>query len=233
MPSVISPAWTKSTWSKSTCSKSAHSASGRQGSTSITADNKPETINSPLLFEMVEKLSSHKKHKILDISQANNNSLTFFSDYWCKLFINNTINSIHKLEPEQINTTHKWHRALVNVMGFYKKDNTELDIIFLWDLPNYLEPDKLKGFIDYILPQCTNKTRLHMYIFNSELIIEAPSNYQIMSNRKIAVYPQQHVNKINCPMYNLSDLKKILAPFNLDHSVMLSSGVQEYIFRLT
>lgn len=233
MPSAISPAWSKSSESKTACTKSSRSLAKSRDATSKTANNIAAIINSPLLFEMLGSLPANKKHTILDISQANNSSLTFFSDYWCKLFINNAINSIHKLNPELINTPHKWHRALVNAMGFYKKDKIELDIIFLWDLVNYLEPDKLKGLIDYIHPQCTNNTCLHIYIFNSELISEAPSNYQIQSNKKVAIYPQQHVNKINGPTYNLNDLNKMLSPFNLDHSVMLSSGVQEYIFRLS
>ena len=223
MSSAISPAWTKSP----------HRLSKGQGATGVSVKNKAPTINSPLLFKMLESLSKHKKYNILDISQANNNSLEFFSDYWCKLFINNAINSINKLDKNDINTSHKWHRALVKIMGLHKKSNAELDIIFLWDLPNYLEPEKLKGFIDYILPQCTKNTCLHTYVFNSEFISETPSNYQILSNQKVAISPPQRTNKINGPMYNVNALKKMLAPFNLDQSVMLSSGVQEYIFRLS
>ena len=223
MSSAISPAWTKSP----------ERLSKGQGATSVSVENKAPTINSPLLFKMLESLSQHKKHNILDISQANNSSLEYFSDYWCKLFINNAINSINKLDQNNIYTSKNWHRDLVKIMGFHKKANAELDIVFLWDLPNYLEPEKLKDFIDYILPQCTKNTCLHAYVFNSEFISEAPSNYQIMSNEKVAIYPQQRTNKINGPMYNVNALKKMLAPFNLDQSVMLSSGVQEYIFRLS
>ena len=223
MSSAISPAWTKSP----------HRLSKGQDTASIAVENKAPPINSPLLFKMLESLSHLKKHNILDISQANNSSLEFFSEYWCKLFINNAINSIHKLDQKHIHTPHKWHSDLVKIMGFHEKDNADLDIVFLWDLPNYLEPEKLKVFIDYILPQCKKNTCLHAYVFNSELISEAPSNYQILSNKKVAIYPQQLTNEINGPMYNVNALQKMLSPFNLDQSVMLSSGVQEYIFRLS
>jgi len=221
MPSVISPAWTTPP----------QMLSKRQvaqiDSNTIEAVN----INSPLLFDMFRNISPDHKKVVLDISQANSGSLEHYSDYWCKLYLTNTINEFCSFQQSSVNTPHKWHRTLVKTMGFYKNDKTDLDILLLWGLPNYLNADQLKGLISYLLPQCSAKAQLHIYVFNSEIMLEKPANYCILKN-KVSIHQQQLSKEINCPMYNLNDLQKYLSPFKLDHSVMLSSGIQEYVFRL-
>ena len=221
MPSVISPAWTTPP----------QLLSNRQNAQVDLSFSEAVNINSPLLFDMIKNLSKDRKQIILDISQANSNSLEYFSDYWCKLYLTNSISEIYNFENSSINTPHKWHRALVKTMGFYKKDEKEIDMILLWGLPNYLNAEQLKGLITYLLPQCAKKAQLHTYIFNSELMLKAPANYRIHKN-KVSIHQQPITEEINCPMYNLNALQKHLSPFKLDHSVMLSSGIQEYIFHL-
>jgi len=221
MPSVISPAWTAPPQMLS---------KGRVTQKDLIT-KEALNINSPLLFEMFKNISKDEKQIILDISQANGSSLNYFADYWCKLYLTNTINYFYSLEGSSISTPHKWHRALVKTMGFYKNDKIDIDVILLWGLPNYLNAEQLQGLISYLLPQCSKKVQLHTYIFNSELMLMKPANYSIYKN-KVIINQQQLTEEITCPMYNLSDLQKNLSPFKLDHSVMLSSGIQEYVFRL-
>jgi len=223
MPSQISPAW----------NTPAHLVSNRQVKPADLSTEVDITIKSPLLFEMLNKVSQEKKNIILDISQANRSSLEFFSDTWCKLYFTNSITEISKLETSSINTAHKWHRALVKSVGFYKNDKTDIDMILLWGLPNYLSKDQLKGLSSYLLPQCSKNTYLHMYIFNSEFMSRLPANYKIHNKNSVSIKPQNVSDEIVCPMYHLTNLQKYLAPFTLDHSVMLSSGIQEYIFKLS
>lgn len=231
MSSLISPAWTNPIHRLPT---GQNASSGRNGQNDRQQNpDKVEdyNLNSPLLFDLLNKISTEKKHSLLDISQASSESIDFFSDYSCKLYLTNSITEIHKLSTESINTPHKWHRALVKSMGFYKKERAGLDIILLWGFTNYLPSDQLKQLIEYLLPHCSERAYLHTYIFNSEKMTDSPANYRIKNN-KVGVYPQVIGNEILCPMYHLSDLQQHLSPFTLEHSVMLSSGIQEYLFQL-
>lgn len=231
MPSVISPAWMTPIHRLPNGQKapSGHDDDHNREQTPNRDDH--YNLNSPLLFDLLNKISTEKKHTILDISQASSESINFFSDYTCKLFITNSITEIHKLSTESINTPHKWHRALVKSMGFYKKEKAGLDIILLWGFSNYLPSGQLKQLIEYLLPHCSDRAYLHTYIFNSEKMTNSPANYRIKNN-KVGVYPQAIEKEIPCPMYHLSDLQQHLTPFTLEHSVMLSSGIQEYLFQL-
>ena len=150
MSNAISTAWTTSS----------HRSLARHKAPSERDGQERMIINSPLLFDMLTNLSPVQQHTILDVGRASATSIDYFNDYWCKLFITDSASEIHNLESEAIDTPHKWHRALVKSMRFYKRNKAGLDVIFLWDLPNYLEPDHLKGLIHYLLPHTTDRVLL-------------------------------------------------------------------------
>lgn len=195
-------------------------------------------VNSPLLFEWFGNIDAEEKHVILDIAQANNESLAFLSDYRCKLYLNNGINEVRDLTPpEDENLTREamaatWQAEMFRLMGLDKTDKNEIDMIMLWSLINYLSEDQAKALIQVLLPYCRREACLHMYIFTSETMAAKPANYRIARERKVMVQPQQSGQKISCPGYNLKQLQAILSPFNLEHSMMLSSGIHEYLFQL-
>ena len=55
---------------------------------------------------------------------------------------------------DEQDTPHKVNRRLVKLLGFKKKNKAELDLIMLWDLPNYLDTKLLNSIIEYLLPYC-------------------------------------------------------------------------------
>lgn len=188
-------------------------------------------IKSPLLFDMLDNLSSVQQHTILDVGRASATSIDYFNDHWCKLFITDSASEIHNLESEAIDTPHKWHRALVKSMRFYKRNKAGLDVIFLWDLPNYLEPDHLKGLIHYLLPHTTDRVLLHAYLYSARQMPARPASYHINGNNTMTICPGT-ADQIDCPMYHQTALQKYLSPFKAKRAVMLSSGIQEYLFHL-
>jgi hypothetical protein len=217
MTSAISPAWTTDP-NRLPSRRNIQQSSGND-----------LCINSPLLFDMLKKLSPEEKRTVLDTGCASQASIDFFSQYWCKLFITNSIAEIHNLDSKAIDTPHKWHRALVKSLGFYKRDKANLDIVLLWGLPNYLPADKLKELIAYLLPQTSNRLLLHTYIYNTQQISATPADYHITNENKVKMAPNS-TGQINCPLYHLSDLQDFFNPLKVEHSVMLSSGIQEYLF---
>lgn len=188
-------------------------------------------INSPLLFDMLTNLSPVQQHTILDVGRASGSSIDYFNDYWCKLFISDAVSEIHNLDSVTIDTPHKWHRALVKTMQFYKRNTAGLDVIFLWDLPNYLAPDRLKGLINYLLPHVSENVLLHAYLYSARQMPAAPASYHIRRNNTIAIYPGT-ADQIDCPMYHQTVLQEYLSPLKAKRAVMLSSGIQEYLFHL-
>ena len=189
------------------------------------------SINSPLLFDMLENLSPILQHTIFDAGRASGSSIDYFCDFRCKLFITDSVSEIYNLDPVTINTPHKWHRTLVKTMQLYKRDKAGLDVIFLWDLPNYLAPNHLKGLINYLLPHASDRVLLHAYLYSARQMPAAPANYHIRRNNTVVIDPGS-AERIDCPMYHQTVLQKYLSPFKAKRAVMLSSGIQEYLFHL-
>jgi len=216
MASAISPAWTTD-------------PNRLPSRRNIQHEDNQSSINSPLLFDMLKKLSPEQRHIILDAGCASASSIDYFSNYWCKLFITHSISELHKLDPKTTDTAYKWHRALIKSFGFYKRDKADLDIVLLWGLPNYLSPEKLKELVEYLLPQTSGRLLVHTYIYTSQQMPAAPANYHIGKDSKITLSSNSD-EQIDCPMYHLSDLQSFFNPLKVEHSVMLSSGVQEYLF---
>ena len=216
MSSATTPAWTTD-----------HRPSGRhQDKTSVNEDI---ITNSPLLFQMLKNLSVTEQHTLLDMGPASQSSIDFLSDYKCKIFISDSISELSKLDQKNTDNLQLWLKTLAKSIQFNQKDPPELDFIFLWSLPNYLAPHHLKALIEYLLPYTSAQTRLHTYIYNTQNMSAIPAKYHINRNQKV-VMSSLSQNQINCPMYHLADLHNCFKPFKADHAVMLSSGVQEYLF---
>lgn len=217
MSSVITPAWTPDP----------HRLAGRH-------NNKPNiydtnTINSPLLFAMLKNLSLSEQHTVLDTGQANQSSIEFFSDYWCKLIITDAMSELHRFDLQATDSPADWFKKLEKTLGLNQHTKTALDIIFLWTLPNYLPPQQLKALIAYLLPHTTRRVKLHAYIYTTQRMPAVPAHYHITQNQKVVISPVSSEQR-TCPLYHLADLHNCFNPFKVDHSVMLSSGIQEYIF---
>jgi hypothetical protein len=216
MSSAITPAWTPDL----------HRPSGRQNKPSLYDTN---TINSPLLFEMLKNLSLTEQRIVLDSGAASQSSIDFFSDYWCKLIITDAMSDLHKPDLKSDDALNAWHTTLGKTIRFNQHSKSTLDIIFLWTLPNYLSPQQLKSLIAYLLPHTSLRVKLHAYIYTTQRMPAEPAHYHITRNHKVIISPVTSEQR-NCPLYHLADLHNCFNPFKVDHSVMLSSGIQEYIF---
>ena len=202
-------------------------ATARSGNNQDSNHN--ATSNSPLLFEALKCLSTIEQRIILDMGPASHSSIDFFGEYWCKLFIADAITDLHKQNLKASETPLAWQKALSKSIKFNTLNHANLDIVFLWTLPNYLSPQNLKALIEFLLPHSDSHTRVHAYIYNTQMMPAVPSSYHIKRNQKVDIVLRSS-NQKNCPLYHLAELHNCFKPFKVDHAVMLSSGVQEYLF---
>ena len=218
MPTAISPAWTTAS----------HVLSGELGSKSNINKSVNNKIirNSPLLFDMLKCLSSTERCSILDMGPASATTIDYFSDYRCKLFVTN---SIDELTKDDSASSDKFAEFLTRQSKIYNTELKGLDLVLLWGLPNYMTQESIKVLISHLMPYFSNKLLLHTYIYNTEKMPELPEHYHIKNDNKVDVTINSTAQKQG-PMYHLADLKTCFQPLKVEHSVMLSSGIQEYLF---
>lgn len=188
-------------------------------------------IKSPLLFKMFQRLSETERTNVFDISCARQSSIDFFSGYWSKLFFVDAVQSLYNLDQKSDQDPVDINSVLENSIQFYDQQAPELDMILLWSLPNYLSPKHLTALVQYLMAHASSRVLLHAYIYNSEKMPSQPLNYSIRPDQTIAMSASLNLNR-NCPLYHLAELNNYFSPLRVEHSMILSSGVQEYVFSL-
>lgn len=195
--------------------------------------DKPETgylMNSPLLFEMLQDLQQAGYYQLLDVMPATPGLLEAFSDQHCKLFLPGCMPELIRMRTSEDDTAQKLQRALRQALGLDGIHNTRLDMLLLWDLPNYLSKPVLSGLIEYLLAHTHHRARLHCYIYTRQLMPASPGVYQFVTGEKIWV-EEQSAQTLPSPTYYQEALHKLLAPFVVERSILLSNGLQEYVLR--
>ena len=128
-------------------------------------------------------------------------------------------------------TENKLQRAFTRTLGFNKNQSASLNVIFLWDLPNYLDKQVMTGLMEYLSQHMHEKVKLHLYIHTRQKMPASPGVYTIMPEGKIWLENSADAT-VKSPLYYQETLLTLLHPFKVKRSMLLSSGLQEYILEL-
>jgi hypothetical protein len=183
---------------------------------------------SPLLFSLLDRLDPDKRYEILDTGPASADSIDTLSNYHCKLHITDSRSELCAMNTDELDSAHKLNRAFVKSLQFYKNQKASLDLILLWDLPNYLQADILSAMITYLLPHTSKDAYLHCYIHTASMMPENPGKYSIMEDSQVRVEYDTD-NKCPCPAYYQEALHKLMYPFKVKRSILHTNGIQEYM----
>ena len=189
------------------------------------------SISSPILFDLLENLSKEEHHEILDLLPAKQGVIDLFSSFYCKLYLPGCLQELCEMSSDRYDTVTKLNRAFTKNIGIYKKQKAALNLIFLWDLPNYMDKAVMKGLIEYLLQHAHKNVKLHLYIHTKEYMPSSPGVYSIMQEGKIWLENSSDTT-VKSPLYFQEALQTLLQPFKVKRSIMLSSGLQEYILEL-
>ena len=189
------------------------------------------TMSSPLLFDLLNSLSKEEHYEILDILPANQGVIDTFSRFYCKLYLPGCLQELCGVTSDRYDTKNKLHRAFTKTLGFYKKRRAFLNVIFLWDLPNYLDKQIMTGLIDYLSQHMHEKVKMHCYIHTKRHMPASPGIYSIQQEAKVLL-ENSDVATVDSPLYFQQALQTLLHPFKVKRSMLLSSGLQEYILEL-
>jgi len=196
----------------------------------ITTRQNGLNSKSPLLFSILDKIDIQKRYEILETGFASRDSINYFSQYWCKLYITDSAATLSAMNTDEFDTPYKLNRALVKSMMLYKDKKASLDCLLFWDLPNYLQPDIFSALIAYLLPHTNPQTHLHCYLYTSRLMPELPGKYHILQNNQIKIEIDSPRTR-TCPAYYQEALQKLTYPFKVKRSILHSNGLQEYLLR--
>ena len=185
-------------------------------------------INSPILFDLLKSLSQEAHHEILDVCPASQGVIDLFSSLHCKLYLPGCLNELCEMTSDKYDTANKLYRAFTQRLGFHKQQKAALNVIFLWDLPNYLDKQVMRGLIEYLSHHMHEKVKLHFYIHSNQQMPAAPGSYSILPEGKVWLENSSETT-VKSPLYFQEALLTLFNPFKVKRSMLLSSGLKEYI----
>lgn len=182
---------------------------------------------SPALNALWRRLRTGRNYNVLDLGPASGANVEFFSQFSGKIYIENlqqTLASFDYLSPEDGVSLDSVFRYLLP----YKR-NTRFDVIFSWDLFNYLESREFLHLIRHLNRYCDDGAIIFALISTKKSIPEQPPRYRIVDQETIASTSATTIMKA-CPRYEETELLRLMPSFRVGHSFLMRSGFKEYLF---
>lgn len=187
-------------------------------------------LNSPLLFAALSALDPDNRVDILDLTPATPEHLAYFHDYATRLELPGCSTTLLEQREEEDLHHQKLDRLFKRLIPIPQGTKKPLDIILLWDLPNYLDKGLLAGLIEFLVPRTDPHTLIHTYIHTRQNMPVQPGKYRLLQENKVLV----DINpdwSTSSPMYYQELLHKVFKPFQVERGMLLSNGMQEYTLR--
>jgi len=187
-------------------------------------------MNSPLLFGVLQALDPDSRVELLDLAPSNANLLDYCSQYHCKLHLPGCRDELLRLHDTEGENQTLLSDVFKRCIPLHSRDPHTLDLLLLWDLPNYLDKPVLSAFIAHLMPYVDSGTVLHTYIHTRQTMPEYPGNYRLTQENTVMVEMSAAWN-VSSPAYYQELMNKVFAPFRVDRGMLLANGMQEYILR--
>ena len=193
--------------------------------------NSPATLHAPLFQDLVGGLDATGRHVILDLGAASTAMLALLGRSRCRVEI---ADLAHFGGIEQLNTAEPGPALSDVAESLLPKrlpDDT-IDLVFCWDLPNYLTLDALSGLMSAIVQRARRGTLAHALIFYADRDMkEHPGRFLPTADGEL-IDRSAPGTAVPAPRYSPEDLRQSMDGFLIDRARLLGNGMQEFLFRL-
>lgn len=194
----------------------------------VEQDQTPVNIHrSPVLKLLSKKMAEDRKFHILDTGPALNENILFFSQFRCKLYIDDFYSSFRDFDffaPADECTPENLFSYL---LPFQK--GTRFDIILLWDVLNYMKLEECGHLFNYLARFSHPGTIIFAMVYTRREIPEVPIRFRIEDQEKINYDNNSSIMK-KCPRHEGPSLESRLGRFRITNSYLLRNGFKEYLF---
>ncbi|MBT8093090.1 MAG: hypothetical protein KJN77_08645 [Gammaproteobacteria bacterium] len=188
------------------------------------------TLHAPLFQDLVTNLDETGRHVILDLGAASTTMLALLGRSRCRVEIADLahfggIDYLNSTEPGPALT-----RAAESLLPNRLSDDA-IDLVFCWDLPNYLTLDSLSALMDAIGRRAAPGALAHALIFYADRDMnEHPGRFVPTADGELIDLSAEGT-AIAAPRYSPEDLGKSMGRFVTERARLLANGMQEFLFR--
>lgn len=188
-------------------------------------------FHAPLFQDLVDGLDATRRYVVLDLGAASTEMLALLGRSRCRVEI---ADLSHFGGIDQLNATPPGPAlsSAADALLPVPPPGDAFDLVFCWDLPNYLTLDALSALMNAIGRRAGPGALAHALICYSERDMrEHPGRFVPTSSGELIDHSGERAS-IAAPRYSPEDLGQSMGRFVLDRARLLSNGMQEFLFQL-
>ncbi len=190
----------------------------------------PQEHQSLGLNQILGHLEKQPRPVVLDLGAASGANISFLSQYGCKVYVEHLAASLDSLiTPDSESNEQK--PDIAEVLQKYNA-GTRFDVIFAWDLFNYMKVDVLTELISSLSKYCSSDTLMYALVCGGKTISIEPMNFEFLDASHLR-YQSRADDQIPCPGFSQLDFRKKLPDLTVLRTYLLRNGMQEYVFRFS
>ena len=206
----------------------------------VSVDRPPSTIESNfetqpsrLLQSLFENLQAEQRLVVLNIGAALPETIGFFANYRCKLYITDLLAEFPlsaDSQSDESNSQFKLRNEIADILAI--PDEVVFDIVFFWESLNYLGKDKISALMQVLRPHLHDNSKGHCFASHNPDSAEPQIIYGIQDTGHLRVRPRSKVSPKYQPLPQ-GRLVSLLEYFTLDRSVLLRDQRLELLLTVT
>ena len=188
-------------------------------------------FHAPLYHDLVAGLDADKRHVVLDLGTASTAMLALLGRSRCCVEVADLayfggVDRLNRTEPGPVLAG-----AAESLLPNRLSDDA-IDLVFCWDLPNYLTLNALSALMVAIGQRARPGTLAHALIFYADRDMkEYPGRFVPTPDGELIDHSLASKG-VAAPRYSPEDLGKGMGRFVIDRARLLGNGMQEFLFRL-
>lgn len=200
------------------------------GAPQILDASAPEafTFRSPSLDFIGDHLSAERRHNILDLGIPAGSTVDFYARFRCTLYVENlsdALDAVGKRDDDEDGPDYE--RLVADVLAHAPE--TRFDMIFGWDLINYMDPGLIHALMKRLAGSCRNNALLYILVSTAPVMPDQPAKITITPEGHMRYESDGPAERPN-PRYTPLKLERMMPGFRLLHSFLLGAALQEYLF---
>jgi len=181
---------------------------------------------SQALKALLDSLRPEVRSTVLDLGPPLSRNIEFLTSLSCRVRIADLhrslcAESIESRQPEAMGATLE---RLLPVAP-----DERFDALLAWDVFDYMRPDQVSSLMARLTPACRDEAPVLVLASTRRQIPAAPLRYRILDRERMASEGPLEPRRPG-PCHGQIDLRRMMPGFSVRHSVLLRSGVQEYLF---
>jgi hypothetical protein len=185
------------------------------------AEDKPLKVRSRGLESLLAGWPPSSGPRILDLGTASSAKLDFYRRFDARI----RVESLWSTLSEALAVKHSRPPQLMT-----SSPGERYDLVFVWDLLNYMEPRLLRAFSPTLHSYCHGETLLFALVWTRPAMPSNPMQFNFLDGENMSI-PPSGASQREAPLYTQTDLSRHLPDFRVDQSFLLKMGLQEYLLR--